>query len=178
MSDDVTVVVGNPRPASRTFGAARRLGERLAAECGTGLRCFDLAELGAALLEPGAPAVRAVVEAVRGSPVTVLASPTYKATYTGILKLFADQVGTGEMGGALGVPMMVAGTAHHALALDVHLRPLMVEIGFSSPGPGLLLLESDLGAIDDRVDDWLGGWTRWLPPATPRPEQKKEEDRP
>ena len=166
MSGVVTVVVGNPKPASRTGSAARRVGERLAAHVGAGVRCVDLAELGPALLVPGDARVRQVVEDMASSTATVVASPTYKATYSGILKLLFDQVGAGAMGGAPGVPMMVAAAPQHALAVDVHLRPLMVEVGFSCPGPGLFLLESELATIDERLDGWLPGWARWLPEAT------------
>ena len=56
----------------------------------------ELAELGPALLGWGDPAVEAAKRAVAGADLVVFASPTYKATYTGLLKLFLDQFAAGS----------------------------------------------------------------------------------
>ena len=58
---------------------------------------IELAELGPALLGWGDPAVEAAKQAVAGADLVIFASPTYKATYTGLLKLFLDQFGAGEL---------------------------------------------------------------------------------
>ena len=76
----------------------------------------------------------------------VVASPTYKAAYTGLLKLFLDQFAHDELGGLTTVPMMTGGSADHALAVDVHLRPVLVEIGASCPTRGLFVFGP---AVDD-----------------------------
>ena len=48
----------------------------------------DVISLGAGLLGWGDPVVAEAVVAVQRSSIVVFASPTYKATYTGLLKLF------------------------------------------------------------------------------------------
>ena len=42
----------------------------------------------------------------------------------------------------------------HALAVDVHLRPLLVELGATVPMPGLAVLESDPARLDVVLDPW------------------------
>jgi FMN reductase len=42
----------------------------------------------------------------------------------------------------------------HALAVDVHLRPLLLELGASVPAPGLAFLESDIGQPDGVLEPW------------------------
>jgi len=84
------VVVGNPKPKSRTFAAANLVAEKLTGAAPDYV--LDVADLGAGLLEWGDPDVAAAVEAVQALEVVVFASPTYKATYTGLMKLFLDQV--------------------------------------------------------------------------------------
>ena len=107
-------VVGNPKPLSRTRAAAESVLERL-----TGAppdRVVDVIELGAGLLGWGDPAVEDAVRALREAEVAVVASPTYKGTYTGLLKLFLDHVGTGDLAGVVAVPLMLGGGPAHALA--------------------------------------------------------------
>ena len=51
----------------------------------------DLATLGPALLDWQDPTVAELVAAVGAADLVVVASPTYKGTYTGLLKLFLDR---------------------------------------------------------------------------------------
>ena len=74
----VAVVVGNPKPRSRTFRAAHLVAERLAGRPAD--LSIDLADLGAALLDWSDPAVAELVAHVQAAELVVVASPTYKAT--------------------------------------------------------------------------------------------------
>src|SRR5579862_3019226 len=87
----VVVVVGNPKIDSRTRHAAELVAERLTGAAP--VACVELAELGPGLLAWGDPAVEAAKQTVRGADLVVFASPTFKATYSGLLKLFLDQFG-------------------------------------------------------------------------------------
>ena len=90
-------VVGNPKPRSRTRAAAELVVERL-----TGAPpdvVVDVVDLGPGLLGWGDPQVESAVATLRGADLAVVASPTFKATYTGLLKLFLDHVGTGDLAG-------------------------------------------------------------------------------
>jgi FMN reductase len=135
-----TVVVGNPKLGSRTRHAAELVAERL-----TGTppdTVIEVAELGPALLGWGDPAVEAAKQVVRDADLVVFASPTYKATYTGLLKLFLDQFGAGELHGTTAVALMLGAGPQHALAGELTLKPVLNEIGCSCPTPALYLLES------------------------------------
>jgi FMN reductase len=148
----VAVVVGNPKPASRTRAAAEMVAERLTdAPPAT---VVELAELGPALLGWGDPAVEAAKRAVHGADLVVFASPTYKATYTGLLKLFLDQFAAGELHGTTAIALMLGGAPHHALAGELTLKPVLSEIGCSCPTPALFLLDSQWEASSE-LDVWL-----------------------
>ena len=84
----------------------------------------------------------------------VVASPTYKATYTGLLKAFLDRIGTGALAGAPALPLMVGAGAAHALAVDVHLTPLLLELGARVPARGLYVLEAELDEVAARAATW------------------------
>src|SRR4051794_25606938 len=133
---NVAVVVGNPRPRGRTWDAAHRLG----AGIGRVTLSIDVVDLGPGLLGWGDEAVREAVAAVASHDVVVVGSPTYKAAYSGILKLFLDKFhgGTG-LAGVVAVPFQLGGSPAHALAPELHLRPVLTELGASVPAPALYL---------------------------------------
>ena len=95
-----------------------------------------------------------LTERVAAADVVVLACPTYKATYTGLLKAFLDNYGNDGLAGCRAVPVMVGAAPQHALAPEVHLRPLLVELGASVPSRGLYVLESQMDDLDDVVAGW------------------------
>jgi FMN reductase len=149
---NVVVVVGNPRLGSRTRQAAEHVAERLTGAPPTAV--VELAELGPALFEQGDPSVQAAKDTVRGASLLIVATPTYKATYTGLLKLFLDQLDAGELGGTPTVALMLGGNDRHALAGELTLKPVLTEIGCSCPAPALFLLDSDW-ATSPVLEAWL-----------------------
>jgi FMN reductase len=156
MSRTVVAIVGNPRPDSRTHGIARVLAGELARARGGGVAEVDLAVLAPLLFAADDGAVAAAVEQVLDADALVVASPTYKATYTGLLKAFLDRIGTGALGGTPAVPVLLGGAPQHALAVDVHLTPLLLELGASVPTRGLFVLESELDAFPATAAAWAG----------------------
>ncbi|HEY6533023.1 MAG TPA: NAD(P)H-dependent oxidoreductase [Acidimicrobiales bacterium] len=165
MIDRICTVVGNPRARSRTSHAAGEVAafvaHRLGAAPGSN-DVIELADLGAGLLAWGDPDVAAAVALAMEADLLVIASPTYKATYTGLLKLFLDQIGADELGGVTTIPVMVGAAPGHALAVETHLRPVLVELGASMPTRGLYLLESELDDLAPVLERWWGAAERPL----------------
>lgn len=154
----VAVVVGNPKPASRTLTAAVHLARELSGE-EPGL-VVDLATLGAELLDWSSVRVAGLVEQVGAADLVVVASPTYKGTYTGLLKLFLDRFagGTGLRG--LAVPLQLGASPAHSLAPELTLRPLLAELGATVPGRGLYVI--------DRQHEDPAAYEPWLEATRPR----------
>jgi len=148
----IAVVVGNPKPRSRTYQAAHLVAGKLAGQQPD--LSVDLADLGGALLDWSDAGVGDVVTAVRSSDLVVVASPTFKATYTGLLKLFLDRIAADALAGVTAVPVMLGGHWRHALAADLLLKPVLVELGATCPTRGLFLLESEY-AGGETLDSWL-----------------------
>lgn len=151
---EVLTIVGNPKPASRTRTVGESVAARVAQALGGSSGTLELADLAPDLLGWGAAPVAEALEQVTAADVLVVATPVYKATYTGLLKLLFDQVGAGELGGTVAVPVMVAAGPAHALAVEVHLRPLLAEVGASGPTAGLYVLDSQLDTLDAQLDAW------------------------
>jgi len=159
------VLVANPRPQSRTLQIARLAADAVsrAAALPGGHQVIDLSTLARRLLldEPS-PAVEDALEQVREADLLLVASPTYKGTYTGLLKVFLDRLPHRALGRAVALPLMLMGVPDHAPAVDAYLRPLLIELGATVPVPGLAVLESDLGRLDDVLIPWADRTARAL----------------
>jgi FMN reductase len=151
MSIDVVAVTGNPRPGSRTAALALHVATEIARRV-PGLDRARIVTIDlAAPPEPDEDRVGLL----RGATIAVVASPTYKATYTGLLKSLLDSVPHDGLANVIAIPTMVAGDRVHALAVELHLRPVLVELGAVTPTKGLFFEEGDLAAPGTVLDPWL-----------------------
>ena len=155
----VTVVVGNPKPKSKTLECAVSVAAGLTGAPPDAV--IDVIELGAGLLGWGDPDVKAAVETVKASTLVVFASPTYKATYTGLLKLLLDQILADELLGVTGIPLMLGGGPAHYLAPELLLKPVLAELGVSCPTRALYLLDSDYDN-PEALEPWLSNSKKTL----------------
>ena len=154
----IGVVVGNPKPRSRTRDVAEAVATAAAGAAGlTGSDriIVDLADLGPSLFDWSSPDTKAAVDGIAACALVVVASPTYKASYTGLLKSFLDWYGTTGLRGVTVVPVMVGAGLQHALAVEVHLRPVLLEIGATLPTRGLYVTEAQLGDLTGVIGTWL-----------------------
>jgi FMN reductase len=161
----MAVVTGNPKPASRTHGVALAVAAALSAALAypdtatvpTAPRAHpvvDLSEHAPGLFDPSDAELSRLTAEVAAADIAIFASPTYKASYTGMLKAFLDRYGSNGLAGTVAVPVMTGGWAGHYLAVEVHLRPVLVELGASVPARGLYVTEPELGDVDAAIARW------------------------
>jgi len=153
----VVVVVGNPKLGSRTRTVAEKVADRAGDAAGfarSDRAVIELAEFGPQLFDWNSEAVRAQVDLLRAARLAVVASPIFKATYTGLLKAFLDWFSQTGLAGVSVVPVMIGAGAQHALAVEVHLRPLLVEIGATVATRGVFVQEEQLEQLDATLDAW------------------------
>ncbi len=123
-------ISGSPSPTSKSRGLVEYALARLKAE-GAVTLLIDLAALPAdALLGRGtSDAVAAALDAVARARIVVAGTPVYRATYSGLLKVFFDLLPQDALIGKIGVPIVTGHGAAHALAIDHGMRPLFASIG-------------------------------------------------
>ena len=84
---------------------------------------------------------QAVVERVMAADIYLIATPVFRASFTGALKNLLDHVPVeGLQGKACGLIGMGA-TDHHYLSIDAQLRPVMAWFG-AHVAPGMVYLQS------------------------------------
>lgn len=156
-----TVVVGNLKPASRTRGAGISVAQACWRHFGIAdpaIGVVELGQLSSSLFGWGDPSVAAAKRQVVESHLLIVASPVYKASYTGLLKAFLDQFGRDELGALATVPLMVGAGPAHSLAVETQLRPVLVEVGACCPTRGLYILEGEIADVEGSIAEWLNVW--------------------
>jgi FMN reductase len=74
-------------------------------------------------------AVRSAVDAVQRADLVLVATPIYKAAYSGLLKVFLDLLPTDALRGKTVLPLATGGSIAHLLALDYALKPVLSALG-------------------------------------------------
>jgi FMN reductase len=160
----VVTVVGNPKPGSRTATAAASVAELLASELGAPYRTDELIDLvtfaaaifqGEAASEEARAALDSAIDLASSASVLVLATPVYKGSYTGLLKSFLDVLPHLALAGSVVVPVTISAAPSHKLLADLHLRPVLAELGASVPTPPVALEERDLDDLQLAVSGWV-----------------------
>ncbi len=152
---NVVALVGNPSPGSRTLKVAEAVADSVRAMVGeTSPVMIDLADHAHHLFDSDSQIISELLRIVAEADFLIVASPVYKASYTGLLKAFLDRYDTNGLGRSVGIPVMLGGSPTHALAVDFTLRPLLVELGASVPTRGLYLTTAQLDTLPMIVKAW------------------------
>ena len=100
-------------------------------ESGAATALVDLSALPAdALLGRRVSAdVQQALASVAAADIVAVGTPVYRATYSGLLKVFWDLLGPGALVGKVAIPIATCGGPAHALCIDHGLRPLLASVG-------------------------------------------------
>jgi FMN reductase len=141
-------VSGSPTRPSRTTALVTEVAEAFASRLGGHATVIELGpllgDLGAGPFRGnlGPDAVRAL-EAVEAADVIVVGSPAYRATYTGLFKLFFDHVGQYALVDKPIVLTATGGSDRHALLVEHQMRPLFGFFQALTLPLGIFANESD-----------------------------------
>jgi len=139
----IVVITGSPSAGSRTLALANRVGDALAAQR-LDVQRINVRDLPAEdLLHARAesPAIKEALGLVERAQGVVVATPVYKAAYSGILKSFLDLLPQFGLAGKVVLPLLTGGTLAHVLALDYALRPVLMSMGVQHAVAGLFVLD-------------------------------------
>lgn len=126
----VLLIGGSPAPQSSTARLLHHLGERLASQghqCAR-LHVRDLPAQALLAADTSDPAIARALGQVAAADAIVIATPVYKAAYTGLLKAFLDLLPQEGFEGKLVLPIATGGSQSHMLALDYALRPVLASL--------------------------------------------------
>jgi FMN reductase len=136
---NIVGIAGSPTRPSRSTALLRQALAQLEAAGGHS-RLIEVADLPAQAIlraEFRDPSLVAAVEAVQAADVVVVATPIYKAAYSGVLKAFLDLLPQDGLQGKQVLVLGTGGSIAHLLALDYALKPVLSALGAPHPGRGL-----------------------------------------
>ncbi|MBE3028183.1 NADPH-dependent FMN reductase [Janthinobacterium sp. GW458P] len=127
----ILLLGGSPQLPSSSSRLLLHVGEQLALRghnCAR-LHVRDLPARALLLADHDDAAIARAVRAVADADAIVIATPIYKASYTGLLKAFLDLLPQDGLAGKLVLPLATGGGHAHTLALDYALRPVLHALG-------------------------------------------------
>jgi FMN reductase len=116
-----------------------------AIEIAGGGRLIDLSTLDAEGLlgRREAADVHEAMEQIRTASVLFIATPIYRATYSGLLKVLFDQFEQRALADVVCVLAATGGSHHHFLALDTGLRPMVTSLAGTSVPTAVYAVSTD-----------------------------------
>lgn len=174
---NVLLIAGSPSLNSRSSGLLDVAGLRLESE-GFSVRTLAVRQLPAeAVLQAdfSRPGIIEATALVEQADALVVATPVYKAAYSGVLKAFLDLLPQKALSGKAVLPLATGGSAGHMLALDYALRPVLQSLSADSVLPGIYAVESQVvllpeggvqlaPEIDVRLQAGVQALVAWLRP--------------
>jgi FMN reductase len=129
---NILAIAGSPSHPSRTYAILEYAAQILSQQKDLPTNIISVRDLpaedlaygrydSAALQQP-----KALLEKASG---VIIATPIYKAAYTGVLKAFLDLLPQKALTGKVVLPIATGGTIAHLLSVEYALKPVLSELG-------------------------------------------------
>jgi FMN reductase len=141
----ILLVAGSPSERSRSAALLDAVSQRLR---GHGLverlHIRDLSPQALLLGDSAHRSIAAAADQVARARALVIATPVYKAAYSGVLKVFLDLLPQTALKDKVVLPLATGGSPNHMLALDYALRPVLQSLGARHILPGVYATDAQV----------------------------------
>lgn len=147
LTSTVLLIAGSPSESSRSAALLDAVSLRLARENGLKVERLNIRELPAQALllaEWGHPEIIKALAQVQRARAIVVATPVYKAAYSGVLKVLLDLLPQTALREKTVLPLATGGSPHHMLALDYALRPVLQSLSARHILPGVYATDAQI----------------------------------
>jgi FMN reductase len=147
----VLLIAGSPTTPSRSAALLDAVQQRLELR-GVDverLQIRDLSPQALLLADGGHPTISRAVAQVARARAIVVATPVYKAAYSGVLKVFLDLLPQTALKDKLALPLATGGSPNHMLALDYALRPVLQSLGAAQILPGIYATDAQVVVLPE-----------------------------
>jgi FMN reductase len=154
----ILTITGSPSTSSLSTQVAARVGAALAQSAGFQVDYLNIRDLPAEDLVHArfdAPAIRDALARVERAEGVIVATPIYKASYSGVLKAFLDLLPQFGLTNKTVLPLATGGSVANVLAIDYALRPVLSSLNARHVVAGFFILDKSVIREPDgiRLDD-------------------------
>lgn len=149
----VVILSGSPNPGSRLTGITQYVEQHLSAQ-GISFQHITVASLPAEDLIHArfdSPAIIEAAAIVEAADAVIIASPVYKASFTGVLKTFLDLLPQKGLAGKFVTPLFIGGSIAHLLSIDYALKPVLSALNAKHFGSSVYAVDSQIARVDAGV---------------------------
>lgn len=150
----ILTLSGSPSATSKSHRILHQLADELS-QRGLEVETLDVRELPAeALLRAdfNHPSIQRAVDQVARATALVIATPIYKAAYSGVLKTFLDLLPQDGLAGKTVLPLATGGSLAHALALDYALKPVLSSLGARHLLASIHIVDNQIRITEDHLE--------------------------
>lgn len=148
----ILLLAGSPSIPSRSTRLLHHVGERLAllGHRYSKLHVLDLPAQAVLQADFSNADIKLAKSQVEQADAVVIATPVYKAAYSGVLKAFLDLLPQDGLAGKLVLPIATGGSPSHMLALDYALRPVLSALAARHVLPSIYATEAQINWAADK----------------------------
>lgn len=157
---NIAIISGSPSPSSRLNGILQSIETGLVqagAEVNW-IRVHELPPEDLVYTKFNSPAIVEANRIIEQADAVVVATPIYKASYTGVLKAYLDLIPQKGLAGKLVLPLAIGGSIAHLLAIDYALKPVLAALGARNQFQGVYATDTQVKRNEDgsfEVDEEL-----------------------
>lgn len=147
----ILAIAGSPSHPSKTYGVLKYATDLLEQE-GLHIDIISARDFPPEDLVFGrydSPALEPVKALLAEAQGVIIATPIYKAAYTGVLKAFLDLLPQKALLGKVILPIATGGTIAHLLAVDYALKPVLSELGARHQLGGVYAVDKQIQRQED-----------------------------
>ncbi|CAH1222619.1 FMN reductase (NADPH) [Paenibacillus plantiphilus] len=147
----VVVITGSPNAGSRLNGISGHVEKALLSR-GWHVDVLPVVSLPAEdliLTRWDSPAITKANGLVEAADAVIIASPVYKASYSGVLKTYLDLLPQKGLEGKIVLPLFIGGTLSHLLAIDYALKPVLSALYARHISQGVYAVDSQVQRTED-----------------------------
>lgn len=150
----ILTLSGSPSATSKSHRILHQLATDLASR-GLEVETLDVRELPAEALikaDFSHPSIQRAIDQVARATALIIATPIYKAAYSGVLKTFLDLLPQDGLAGKTVLPLATGGSLAHALALDYTLKPVLSSLGARHLLASIHIVDNQIHITDDHLE--------------------------
>ncbi len=145
MSDIVTIA-GSPSPNSRSSAVLEYVSEtcRCNGLTTTAIHVRDIDAEDLLFANFNSPGIKRFQQEVLAARAVIVATPVYKAAYSGVLKTLLDLLPQDALRNKVVLPVATGGTLAHLLSIDYALKPVLSALGAEVIYRGIYIQDSQI----------------------------------